>query len=66
MSVKDLAAMIGQTITLYDKRTDARYDQPVVDVRTNFGKVQIKVYNTCRDWFEPTSAELSTLSNTSK
>lgn len=69
MSIKELASLIGQTITIRDIRTGVCFPATINDVRSNFGKTQLKVETRNEwgeafiTWFEPSASELATVSS---
>lgn len=61
MSIKELASLIGKELFLRDSRTGTHYPATVFDVRSSFGKTQLKVSTGSEadaSWFEPTRNEL--------
>lgn len=56
----ELMGLIGQKITLRDKRTGASYTTKVLDVKVEWSNLRMSVIPDV--WFEPTGRELASLS----
>lgn len=55
--MKELAALLNKTITLFDARTGRYYEAKIADVRSDYGRTRIKAEAGDR-WFEPTTLEM--------
>ena len=60
MTTLEQSQMIGKPIELFDTRTGRYYTAVVQDVRSDFGRIRVKVQDADR-WFEPSTREMESM-----
>jgi len=55
--MKKLAKLIGASMRLTDSRTGLAYDAFISDVKSEWGKIRVQLFDG-GPWFEPTYKEL--------